>query len=69
MPKIANPPRPIDLHDGPTLASINEIALTIRRSRASLCRDIAEGRIRSVKVGHSRRIIVASVREMIEGIA
>ncbi len=66
MPKIKNPPRPVDLFNGAPLASISEMEITLNRSRASLYRDIEAGRLQSIKVGNSRRIIVASVRKLIE---
>ena len=69
MPTITNPPGPVDLYNGPALASFSEMEITLSRSRASLYRDIEAGRLKAIKVGNSRKIIVASARKLIEAAA
>lgn len=62
-------PRPIDFQNAPPVATIAEVCATLRRSRSSVLRDVASGRLRSVKIGSSRRIVVASVVSLLEAAA
>lgn len=66
MPKITNPPRPIDLANPPPLATIGEVQMTLRKCRASIYRDIAAGNLEAIKIGSATRIRTASVIKMLE---
>lgn len=65
MPRLKIQPKPIDLTNPPPFATIDEVAVTLRRSRSQLTRDIRDGRFRTVKFGNSRRIETASIRDFI----
>lgn len=67
MPKTLTKPQPVDLDGAPILATIQEVALTIKRSPSSLRRDIKLGRLRAVQIGRSVRIDLDSVRALVRG--
>ena len=61
MPKVLAPPRPVNLADAPALATVAETCQTLRISRATACRWIADGKLDAVKIGRSVRVKTASI--------
>ncbi len=61
MPKIVKPARPVNLADAPALVTIPETCQTLRISRATCCRWLADGRLEGVKIGRAVRIKTASI--------
>lgn len=66
MPKLTNPPKPIDLSNPPPFATVNEVRATTRDSRATIYRRIKAGQLEAVKIGSSTRIRTSSLIRLLE---
>lgn len=66
MPRIVKQPRPIDLKDPPPFATVGETQETLRTSRATVYRMIADGRLEAIKIGACTRVKIDSLRQLIQ---
>lgn len=66
MPKLSKPVKPLDLTNAPPIASIKQTELVLNKSRSSVCRMIADGRLRAIKIGRSVGVDTQSIKSLLE---